>query len=361
MQLVNHFAGNSKGVPYFGCMTMKSFLDKLYRFKAHHILFWTLYFVFWIVAYKDIYPTLWPLVVTTTMYFIFDALPFYVTVYYLFPKFLYKRLYAKFFFWFFAVIIACSFILGGYFYLAFKPYAPEGVDFSIMVVMAFSSILMVVGLMGGAKLIKERLKADRNERRIEHQRLESELQYLKAQVNPHFLFNAINSVYILIRKDPDKAAETLIKLSDLLRFQLYDCSEEKIPVEKEIEYLRNFVELEKVRRGARIKIEWEQIGMLSGFTIAPFMVIPFLENAFKYVSNHADKPNEVKITFSRTDEHFCVSIFNTHDRNYAYEVGGIGLKNVKRRLELIYPHNHSLVIDDKPDAYSVNLKIGLNS
>jgi two-component system LytT family sensor kinase len=340
-------------------MTMTALFDKLYRFKVHHILLWVCYFVFWIWAYIDLYPTVWPLVQTTAMYFVFDALPFYITVYYLFPKFLYKRRYGLFFFWFFVIIILCSFALGGYFYLAFKPYAPAGVNFTIMVVMAFTSIIMVVGMLGGAKLIKERLKSDRNERRIEHQRLESELQYLKAQVNPHFLFNAINSVYILIRKDPDKAAETLIKLSDLLRFQLYDCSEEKIPVEKEIEYLRNFVELEKVRRGSRVKIDWEQEGILSGFTIAPFMIIPFLENAFKYVSNHPDQPNQVRVSLSRTDDKFSVSIFNTHDRNNAYDVGGIGLKNVKRRLELIYPDKHTLSIEEKPHTYSVTLQIDL--
>jgi two-component system LytT family sensor kinase len=338
-------------------MTMNSLLDKLYRFKVHHILLWVCYFVFWIWAYKDMYPALWPLVQTTAMYFIFDALPFYITVYYLFPKFLYKRHYLKFFFWFFIVVIACSFLLGSYFHFAFSGYAPEEVNFTIMVVMAFTSIIMVVGMLGGAKLIKERLKADRNERKIEHQRLESELQYLKAQVNPHFLFNAINSVYILIRKDPDKAAETLIKLSDLLRFQLYDCSEEKIPVEKEIDYLKNFVELEKVRRGARVKIEWEQTGILSGFTIAPFMIIPFLENSFKYVSNHPDQPNLVRIALHRDHNTFIVSIFNTHDRNQAHEVGAIGLKNVKRRLELIYPGKHKLDIDEKPDTYSVTLEI----
>jgi two-component system LytT family sensor kinase len=341
-------------------MTMTTLFERLYKFKVHHILLWVSYFAFWIWAYLDLYPTIWPLIQTTAMYFVFDALPFYITVYYLFPKFLYKRLYAKFFIWFFVIVIACSFMLGGYFYYAFRQYAPEGVNFTIMVVMAFTSIIMVVGMLGGAKLIKDRLKADRNDRRMEHERLESELQYLKAQVNPHFLFNAINSVYILIRKDPDKAAETLIKLSDLLRFQLYDCSEEKIPVENEIDYLRNFVELEKVRRGSRVKIEWEQHGMLAGFTIAPFMIIPFLENAFKYVSNHPDQPNLVKMNFARTDNTFLISIFNTHDRNHSYEVGGIGLKNVKRRLELIYPEKHTLTIDEKPDTYSVTLQIDLS-
>lgn len=340
-------------------MTMNKFLDTLYRFKVHHILFWALYFAFWIWAYADVYPSLWPLVLTTSMYFIFDALPFYITIYYLFPKFLYKRRYAKFFLWFLLTIMVCSLLLGGYFYIAFKDYTPQS-GFSFMVVIAFSSILTVTGLLGGAKLVKERLKTDRHERRVERERLESELQYLKAQVNPHFLFNAINSVYILIRKDPDKAAETLIRLSDLLRFQLYDCSEEKIPVEKEIDYLRNFVELEKVRRGARVTIDWEQNGILSGFNIAPFMIIPFMENAFKYVSNHPDKPNQVKVTFTRTDDFFNVTIFNTHDRNHAYEVGGIGLRNVRRRLELIYPEKHSLAIEEKADTYLVSLQIDLS-
>jgi two-component system, LytTR family, sensor kinase len=160
---------------------------------------------------------------------------------------------------------------------------------------------------------------------------------------------------VLIKRDPDLAADTLIKLSDLLRFQLYECSGDKIAIEKELEYLRNFVELEKMRKGERVQVIWEQEGDLRGFSIAPLLLIPFVENAFKYVSNHSHEANVVHLRMKRSEAHFEVWLSNSTEPLMSGEPGGIGIQNVRRRLELIYPGKHTLEIRSQPHEFSVTL------
>ncbi|MFZ6012002.1 MAG: sensor histidine kinase [Bacteroidota bacterium] len=330
----------------------------LYKYKAHHVLFWVFYFVFWMSLYSKYYGSFIGLLLITGLYAVFNAAAYYTTAYYLFPKYFYKRRYGLFFGTFTVLVLLLSTILAICIYFLFRKYSPE-VDADIFGVfqLALMSVGTMVGLMCGVKLLVEKIRSDNVAKKLEQDRLESELQYLKAQVNPHFLFNAINSVYFLIKKDPHRAAETLIKLSDLLRFQLYDCSGEKIAIEKELDYLKNFIALEKVRKGEKVKVEMNANGNLSGFQVAPFLMIPFLENAFKYVSNSNATENLIKVTFHREENRFTADFQNTTDNIIKHDVGGIGLKNVKRRLELIYPGKHQLQIQDRPGLYSVSLSL----
>ncbi len=333
----------------------------LYKYKGHHILMWLAYFGFFFLMYRRFYPSTLGLLVVISVYFIFNAMAFYTTAYLLFPRFLYKGRYFTFGGWFFILITILSVGLSLVLYYLFQTYSAD-VEMSVPAIfqVAFLSIFTMVGLMAGVKLLSEKVKEDRNGRAVEKQRLESELQYLKAQVNPHFLFNAINSVYFLIKKNPDAAAETLIKLSDLLRFQLYDCSGEIIPIEKEMEYLDNYVALEKIRKGDKVKVYVSKLGILSGYSIAPFMLIPFLENAFKHVSNSSQTENRIEISFKGNEKVFELNIVNTTEQYSKTEIGGIGLKNVKRRLELLYPLKHDLQIVDEPGSFRVTLILQLS-
>lgn len=310
--------------------------------------------------YFQYYPSIWGLIIVVSVYFFFQAIAFYATAYYLFPKYLYNQKFGLFFLLFAILVLALSVAQGYTLYLLFmdRPGVPkEYTNFSNMMQYSFMSIVTMVGLLAGAKLIIEKVRNDRANRVKDQQRLESELQYLKAQVNPHFLFNAINSVYFLIKKDPNLAAETLIKLSDLLRFQLYDCSDEKIAIEKEIEYLNNFITLEKVRKGEKVKVQVDFQEGLSGFYISPFMLIPFIENAFKHVSTVTNGENRISICLKRKDNDLIATIENTTEKILKHEVGGIGLKNVKRRLELLYPESHQLSLLEDEEKYCVNLSL----
>jgi len=359
LRLVNEFTRTPFLLPYFrpNMKNRSTFWQAFFRYKIHHILFWLVYFVFWVSFYQTMY-TFWRVVINTILYAIFNMIAFYTVVYYLFPVYLNRRRYGLFLLFAFATIVACSAMLAAGLLINMNVAGAKiNYSFGQTFIVTFMSTSAMTGILASAKLIKGKIQSDRTNQQLEQQRLETELQYLKAQVNPHFLFNAINSVYFLIRKDPEKASETLIKLSDLLRFQLYDCSDEKIPFEKELEYLQNYMALEKLRKGERVKVEFATEGNLSGFQIAPFMLIPFLENAFKYVSNYADYPNTIRVEFLRSNEKFTARFFNTHESLPPGAVGGIGLKNVKRRLELLYPDQYELTIEEKPDTYFVTLSL----
>ena len=193
--------------------------------------------------------------------------------------------------------------------------------------------------------------------KMEVEKLSSELEYLKAQINPHFVFNSINTIYFQIDKQNTTARESLSAFSEMLRYQLYECNGKEIAIEKEIIYLKNYVELQRMRKDGNYTISFVVGQGLRGFTISPLLLIPFVENAFKHVSHHPLK-NEVRIQIDKHENTVELSVFNTKERktiNNGYT--GIGLNNVKRRLELLYKNRHELVIDNKADSYEVSLSL----
>jgi LytS/YehU family sensor histidine kinase len=226
----------------------------------------------------------------------------------------------------------------------------------------FMSILFMSGVLIAGKAIIDTRRNQSKAEQIKKEQLESEVRYLKAQMNPHFLFNAINSVYVLINIDQKKASEMLIILSDLLRAQLYEFSEKTISIEQELAYINNYIALEKLRRGDRLSFNLTTSQNFTGFRIAPFVLIPFLENCFKHLSNFKDKPNEVLIDFSWESGLFTAHFKNSKDPEIKTDKkdGGIGLANIKRRLELLYAKRHKLVITDGAKYFEVNLSIKID-
>lgn len=197
---------------------------------------------------------------------------------------------------------------------------------------------------------------------LQKEKAQTELSFLKAQINPHFLFNSINSIFASIDKNNIEARSIVIKFSDMLRYQLYECNADQINFEKEFEYLNNYIELQRIRKDNNLTITTDLKGDMKGFTIAPLILIPFIENAFKYSSNHIDQPNVLQIIFTKEDDAFGFYCFNTKDQMISrkiFDEGGIGIQNVKRRLELIYPSRHELSINDNELFFEVRLKIEL--
>lgn len=188
-------------------------------------------------------------------------------------------------------------------------------------------------------------------------KLNAELEYLKAQINPHFLFNSINTIYFQIDKQNNTARETLSSFSEMLRYQLYECNGKEISVEKEITYLRNYVDLQKVRKDKNYSIVFSCTEYVRGFSIAPMLLIPFVENAFKHVSHFPDG-NEIRVEVSKDSYYFFFKVFNTReDPQIDDKHRGIGLRNVQRRLQLIYNGKHDLRIDEQPGSFEINLKL----
>ncbi|MFN8344372.1 MAG: histidine kinase [Spirosomataceae bacterium] len=196
--------------------------------------------------------------------------------------------------------------------------------------------------------------------KIKNEQLATELQYLKSQINPHIVFNTLNLIYGSIHKTNPEARQLVVQFSDLLRYQLYECNVEKVPIEKETEYMKNYINLQRLRKNDNLSVEVAISENLRGATIAPLLFSPFVENAFKYVSNHENKPNHIIVDLHSADNHLVFRCFNTKIGKPVQRTdgsGGIGIANVKRRLELLYPQRHELKIAEETDTFEVTLEL----
>jgi two-component system, LytTR family, sensor kinase len=193
--------------------------------------------------------------------------------------------------------------------------------------------------------------------------MQSELKFLKSQINPHFLFNTLNSLYALTLKKSDLAPDIVLKLSEMMRYMLYECNEKWVPLGKEVNYIANYLELERIRQGNRVDIRYEVDGLVSDQKIAPLMFIPFIENCFKHGLGSQISRGFVNIHLYVRGNDIDLQIENSKAEAMPKQVhprsGGIGLVNVRRRLDLLYPNRYSLTVDDAPTKYMVKLQLRL--
>lgn len=235
---------------------------------------------------------------------------------------------------------------------------PEQKSFFFNTLYNFSIVLFYLAFASALHLSKEWYLQQELIRKLEVEKLSTELEYLRAQINPHFLFNSINTIYFQIDKQNHAARETLNKFSDMLRYQLYECNADKIEIEKEVKYLDSYVNLQRLRMSANYTVKFICSENLNNFRIPPLLLIPFVENAFKHVSNYADRSNEITIHVSKEEDTFNFSVVNTIDPTArASENGGIGLKNVTRRLELLYGPRYTLDIQKIAETFSLTLEL----
>ena len=192
---------------------------------------------------------------------------------------------------------------------------------------------------------------------------ETELRHLKSQLNPHFLFNTLNNLYGLAVVKSDKLPPLMLKLSELLRYSVYDTEQTFVQLEKELTYLKNYVELEKIRLNEDVTIEFNQSGDFSNQQIAPLLLIVFVENSFKHFSYKRNESGFIIINLSNRENILSLSIKNSIDSTIYAEnkkSKGIGLSNVQKRLNMLYPKKHQLEIRHESDFYEVYLKIDLS-
>jgi sensor histidine kinase YesM len=282
--------------------------------------------------------------------FAYFIILFYVNMYLLVPKLLFRNRNIAY-----CLSVICIVIIVAICGQFFNPFNKEkGVNiplFSFLTVLllaASSSIKLFQKGMTDRLLIYE----------LEQSKTSAELDQLKNQINPHFLFNMLNNANVLTKKDPEKASQVLMKLSDLLRYQLYDSAREKVLLTSDIHFLEDFLNLEKVRRDS-FDFLISKEGDLSGVQIPPLLFISFVENAVKH-NNDATKSSYVNLYFDvRNDELFFQCINSKPGLKSVHHTGGLGLTNIKRRLELLFPATHSLNIEDDPERYCVTLTIKL--
>ncbi len=197
-------------------------------------------------------------------------------------------------------------------------------------------------------------------RKMEVEKLNAELDYLRAQINPHFVFNSLNTIYFQIDRENEVARQALSNFSEMLRYQLYECNDPEIAIEKEIGYIKSYVAMQRMRKDENYSISFAGSDDMRGFNISPLLLIPFVENAFKHVS-HRPGGNAIRISMARSEDQFRFLVFNTREISKGNGLHtGIGLKNVRRRLELLYPDRHDLKMVDSPDSFEIELTLHID-
>jgi len=233
-----------------------------------------------------------------------------------------------------------------------KPFHPR--DF-----VAFYTILLVYAASITISLIQRWQKEEKEKSEKEKEKLSAELKYLKQQINPHFLFNALNSIYSLTLSNKSKASDAILKLSSILRYMLYESDKPTVFLKEELEILTDYIEVHKLRLNDKVAVSYDIIGEPKNFKIEPLLFLPVIENAFKYgADNYNDSLISIKIFI--IDEKLELNVFNNIVvRPDKTNGSGIGIKNLKRRLDLLYKNEFSLNIEEKENEYRVVLKLKL--
>ena len=300
---------------------------------------------------------------------IFFAIAVYVNLLVLIPRFLKIKNYIFYIFWLIVLLTLTSLTLQ--FLFIFPLREPLGLDgfktFDTNLHSAyFFTTLLYVGITSFLKLIKDWLSLqDINLKlvKIEQQKLEAELKTLKGQLNPHFLFNSLNNIYSLALVKSDKVPELILKLSDLMRHIIYESRENFIPLDKELEFVSNFIELQKIRTSQKTKIKYEITGKVPSAKIAPLIFEPFIDNAFKHGLPALGENDFIHIQFNFEKNDFLIfTIENNYEQLFSKKNinSGIGLANVRKRLELLYPkEDFTLNISKENQVHVVSLELRL--
>jgi sensor histidine kinase YesM len=234
---------------------------------------------------------------------------------------------------------------------AFNVYSIKRIIYSL------TDILPAVALASSVKLLKSNIISRQKEKALEKEKLASELNFLKAQTNPHFLFNTLNNLYGLARRNDKNTAPSIMKLSNLMRYILYECSAPTIPIENEVSIIEDYIQLEKLRYDDRLKVSFEKSVDNWKKEIAPLILLPFVENAFKHGASENRIDTIIDINLELIENSLKFSIRNTSDSDDSNLNEGIGMKNVKRQLDLIYGKNYVLDVFQEQGAFTVNLLI----
>lgn len=220
--------------------------------------------------------------------------------------------------------------------------------------------LLILIISGGIKIINQWFRSERRTEEIEKEKISTELALLKSQVNPHFLFNTLNNIYSLAVLNSPDTAPSVMKLSAIMRYVLDDAKSNFAALDKEIQFLENYISLQRVRLTEKSVINFSTSGNTADKKIAPLLLIAFVENAFKYgISTH--QPSVIDIHLKATSNHLSFIVANQKFQNGHNSCNntGIGLTNAKRRLELMYYNKHSLLTEDKPTSFLVTLTLDL--
>lgn len=331
------------------------------KYKLHHPLVWLALFGGWYFFRAKDFPTPQLAWQVTSIKVMVLALLVYVTNYLLIPRLLYRKKYFQFFVIYLVMIIGMGLLKLKIIMSLVYPQLEAFANFKTRFYDNIIPVFLLVTTGAACRLIKDYLQTQRRLTEIAQEKADTELKFLRSQVNPHFLFNSLNAIYFLIDKENTEARRTLLQFADLLRYQLYECNADTIAIETEVAYLEDYIRLQKLRKDTNYEVAISRQSEIRGFKIVPLLLIPFVENAFKHISHHADGRNFVHVEMARSNGHFLFSVENSKESQLQKTLipGGIGLSNVRRRLELLYPNRHQLKIHNESDFFKVELKLNV--
>jgi LytS/YehU family sensor histidine kinase len=287
----------------------------------------------------------------------------YPLAYWVVPKFLLKRRYILF-----TAIVLSWAVVGFFINYLFRVYifipAQEAMQYTSIVrgprqPASYLCMTTTAGITSLIVLFKYWSRKQQEWLQAEKEKMTAELQLLKAQIHPHFLFNTLNNIYSFSLENSPKTPGLILKLSSLLSHMLYDCKAEEVLLEKEIGIMKDYIDLEKERYGNKIEISWSVEGELRDKYIAPLLLLPFLENAFKHgTSDQVEKP-WLSVDISVKNSTLSCKIVNSKNVYVPASVHGIGIQNVRKRLGFLYPGKHELKMNDEENFFVVSLNVEL--
>jgi LytS/YehU family sensor histidine kinase len=341
----------------------------LLKYKFQHIMMWTLVMAFSFLTYYNPALSTFSQIANAVTVTALESIPFYFSAYYLVPRLLYKRRFTAFILAFIVTVISSGLVtlfitrIVDHLTTHAKTIIPDwkvmGPSVNLFI---WDSILSCFGA-STLKILSDRFRLEKRLGEVEKEQIKTELSFLRSQINPHFLFNVMNTIYFQIEKSNTDARLLVEKFSEMLRYQLYECTTDKIQIQKELLYIQNYVAIQTLRMekdsDIRLLIDQE----MEDFSIAPLLILPIVENAFKHVSNFKEaSKNKIHLTIKKEDKGMLLmEAINTYDQShvqkYLYQTGGLGIQNLKRRLELLYPGKHELKISKEDSIFQTTLKL----
>ncbi|MHA4808665.1 sensor histidine kinase [Flavitalea flava] len=352
------------------------------------IAVWAGVYLFWVLLFRNKAFVLTRTMTVEFCYLLFIAANFYLNTWVLIPRLLYRKKYITYGFALLSGIVVAAFLRVPLALFLNEHYFLAGREQPGFISLFFNSLLnifiWVICLIAGV-LVMDKIRQRQYIDDLEQQKARNELDFLKAQFNPHFLFNSINSIYGHIDKNNATARSMLLTFSEMLRYQLYECNTEQIAIEKEVQYIRNYITLQQTRKEENLVILLDIGETVRGFSITPLLFTSFIENCFKHVSNFEIKENRIEISLQKTENSLLFKAFNTREDQAeeiapkeGWEAGakpdcsgkeiagknmenGIGIKNTLRRLELLCPGKYQLDMRNNPSGYEVILNLTLHA
>ena len=332
----------------------------------YHFIFWITYFSLNIIRWGSYFNDYWYSIKSNLIEFPLHILIVYYNIYYLFPYFILKKKYYKFFVYFILSLTFLYLLRTGLNYLLVSeniwPEA-DGIQNAFTfnhVVAVILGEIYVIAFASSIKLIFDWIYENNRAESLQAIQLKTELQFLKAQIQPHFFFNTLNNLYALTLEKSKQAPEVVLKLSEIMEYILYDAKELEIKLVKEINYIQNYIDLERLRFGDKIDLQINTQGDIETQNVPPLLFLPFIENCFKHGSIENNNLN-IRIKFQITETNLLkFSVVNSYNQfTQKKKVHGIGNKNVLRRLELLYEDRFTFNSRVEKQQYIVELSIQL--